>query len=67
MSDRQIQPSSNNGSKSLKPFLYKHFSDSRQKSLKCLLLRQGFFEGLHPSKNPSNPIQPPLNFKLTDH
>jgi hypothetical protein len=26
-----------------------------------------FFEGCNTSKNPSNPIQLPLNFKLTDH
>jgi hypothetical protein len=32
-----------------------------------LILRQGFFKGCNPSKNPSNPIQPPLNFRLTDH
>jgi hypothetical protein len=32
-----------------------------------LVLRQGFFDGCNPSKNPSNPIQPTLNFKLTDH
>jgi hypothetical protein len=32
-----------------------------------LVLRQGFFEGCNPSKNSANPIQPPLNFKLTDH